>query len=261
MSNLYITTDDTVKKTNWSASKISTGGVVSPDDSRTYDYMGAYVYFETQPAYTDKTSAGAFRTTPSWVTNFVIWCSNPPPDGLGLPWFAVLVGFLPAVFLVGLLWGFMRKWEISLPGFIYTIAAGAGIFISWNIGLLALWIMVFIIGSLVFISIFQFREPISTAMHAASSVKSSSALSALSSKERRQEMLASRGSGTRLLGGRKKDEGVTAGKKPARLAPGTSIMGHISKEQYDELFGVGTSSNGKSDMTFRIRKDKENEGE
>ena len=228
MSNLYITTDDTMKKTNWSASKISIGGVIAPDDSKTYDYMGAYVYFETLPAYTDKSAAGAFRTTPSWVTNFVIWCSNSPPDGLGLPWFAVLVGFMPAIFLVGLLWGFMRKWSISLPGFIYTIAAGAGIFISWNIGLLALWIMVFMLASLIFISMFQFREPISQALQTVGAVKSSGALSSLAAKERRQEMLSSSGSTRRMLSARRgKDQGVlpTAKEHLPAIAPSHKLVG------------------------------------
>jgi uncharacterized membrane protein len=164
IGNTYITVDDTMKKVNWSTDNIKAGNKMAPDSSYSNDFMGAYCYFETQISYTDQNTPGAFRTTPSWTNNFVIWCSNPPPDGLGLPWFPVIIGFIPAIVIVGLVYVFMRKWEISIPNYIYSISATAGLYAGWYIGLLSIWIFTLIVASLLFISLYNFREPINKAL-------------------------------------------------------------------------------------------------
>jgi hypothetical protein len=160
---LYVTVDDTMRKTNWSTTNDYKTCIA--DDSLSKDFIGGYVYFETYPAYTEENTPGTMRTTQSWVTNFVIWCNNPPPSGLGLPFVPVLFAFIPAIIIVGAIYYFARKWEISIPNFIYSVAVISGMFITWQIGLLALWIFIFISASLLFISIYQFREPISKALN------------------------------------------------------------------------------------------------
>ncbi len=163
-SNTYITVDDTLKAVNWSLDKMEKGYLVSPDDTYDVDFMGAYAYFETNPAYVDTYSPGNFRSTPAVITNFIIWCNLPPPNGAGLPWLPVLFGFLPAIIIVGLLYSFARKFEISIPQFIYVLAMSGGLFITWSIGLLSLWIFVFMVSGLVLVSIYSFREPINKAL-------------------------------------------------------------------------------------------------
>lgn len=209
VDNTYMTVDDTMKKTNWSASKLSVGGKVSQDDSQDNDYWGAYVYFETQQAYVDEPWAGAFRSTPSWLTNFIIWCSNDPPAGVGLPWMPVLFGFLPAILIVGILYSYMRKWQISLPNYVYSVALIGGLYIGWMIGLLALWIFILISVSVTFVSLYNFREPISTALSTISGWKAGKALEEISMKERRAEIMAERGTTRMFVGqGKAKDIGV-----------------------------------------------------
>lgn len=219
--NTYITTDDTVKKVNWSSNSIAVGYIVSPDSSRTSDFMGCYVYFETQIAYVDTGTAGAFRTTPSWISNLVIWCSNPPPRGAGLPWLAVVIGFLPAIILVGAGFAFMRKFEISLPSYVYSISATGGLYISWYIGLLSLWIFVTMVVSFVFVSIYQFREPISKALEIGKPEK----VSSISSILRRREKASEQGVTRRLLR-----------IMPPKMKPLASDIGLLSKAQARKEF-------------------------
>jgi hypothetical protein len=162
-SNTYITTDTTFKRMNWSVDSLTSGKVID-GHTKNLKFMGVMTYFETFASYTDHPITGQFQTTPGIVANFIIWCDRPPPNGLGMPFVPVLFGFIPAIALIGVVWTFMRKWKISLPNFMYSMMAIAGLYISFAIGLIALWILALFIASLVFISLYQFREPISTVL-------------------------------------------------------------------------------------------------
>ena len=217
-STTYISTDDTVKKVNFSIDSLKVGGSLSQDHDKSHTFMGAYVFFETQIDYVDTATAGAFRTTPSWVTNFVIWCSNSPPSGLGVPWLPVLLGFIPAIILMGAIYAFMRQYQISAPQYVYAMAGIGGLASTWMIGLLSLWIFVLMSATLAFIAMYQFREPISQALTTVSEVRQAGAFAGMTKREAAREALPTRGRTKRLLTGAKtSDMGVIPSSRPIPL--------------------------------------------
>lgn len=163
-SNTYLTIDSSLHRCNWSTNKVDAGYIVTEDHTRSQKFIGAMTYFETYPAMIDTAIQDTALGQSSYIYNFKMWCIRTPPAGLGIPWMPVLLGFLIPIALFGGVYYYMRKWQISLPNYLYSILGIGGLYASFAIGLLDLWMLVFIAASLIMVSLYQFREPISTAI-------------------------------------------------------------------------------------------------
>jgi len=163
--------DDTFIPANFSLSDLDYGINLHEDLSQTHKYYGVMTYFETfvDDGLTGGMS-GSDRET-DFVTAIRSWCASDPPNGLGMPWMFTVFAFLIPIAFIGSLYGFMRKYEISLPSYLYAIPLIAGIYCSYIIGFMEYWVMIFMIALTTFTVVYHFREPLSKAVPIIEAVK------------------------------------------------------------------------------------------
>ena len=162
----HVTTDDTFLLTDFSIDNFNAGTSVHPDLSKTHKYNGVYTYFETFPTGTGAGwTPGTAPSSPIGVL-IINYCAAAPPAGLGMPWFAVVLAFLPAIILVCALYSASLRYHASLPNFLYAFAAVAGLTISYGISLLVLWEFVFMLLLMAGVTLYGYREQISTIVSA-----------------------------------------------------------------------------------------------
>lgn len=162
-ADTFVTCDDTFLTTLFSIDNYVLNDHVDTDISKTHKFTGVYTYFETFPKTGDAGgwSPGALPSSPIGVL-ILNFCAATPPNGLGMPWFGVVLGFLPAIILVCILYSASIKYHASLPNFLYMIAAAAGMTISLGISLMELWMYVFMLVLLSFTMILNYREEINS---------------------------------------------------------------------------------------------------
>lgn len=163
-----IASDGTFMQSAFSIDNFYVGNDVYPNSHSsdplhgTYKYAGVYTYFETFP----RTGEGGGGWTPGSLPSSPIgvliinFCNTPPPNGLGMPWFGVVLAFLPTIILMCALYSASIRFHASFPNFLYMIAAGAGMTISLGISLMELWMYVFMMVLLGLTMILNYREEI-----------------------------------------------------------------------------------------------------
>jgi len=125
------------------------------------DFYGFFVYFETYGEDGISFGGGLPTSKPTNMFSLLIkdYCDKPVSEGgLGMPWVFYLFGFIIPIFLVGLVYRFARKWEISVPNFIYSAMVIGGCIASFSIGFQELWMTGFVSVVMVFTTAYTYRE-------------------------------------------------------------------------------------------------------
>lgn len=143
---------------NFSTSGWTRGATLDPDGhSKANDFYGFSIYFETFPREGDVMSGWTAPATPSTDLGNMI---RDYFDDMGFAWGFILIGIIPPAVCVGMVYQFGRKFQISMPNFIYALMIDAGSFVSYAIGLFDFWMTAFIIAITTLTIIYVYREPL-----------------------------------------------------------------------------------------------------
>jgi hypothetical protein len=127
--------------------------------AKSRDFQGYFTYFETMPAPGEVISIGGTHGQASWMGMVRGYFTS-----FGMGWMVYLLGFIIVCLFVGSTYSFARKFNISVPNYIYVLMGTVGITAAWIIGFFDTWIYIFFIVILAFSLVLRYREPIEQAL-------------------------------------------------------------------------------------------------
>lgn len=149
------------RELNWSLDAFTVGSDLYHNSvAHSYDFQGYFTYFETMPAAGE--SLGGGIGTPGqagWVGLIRGYFA-----GFNMVWMMYMLGFIVVCAFVGPTYAFARKFNISIPNFIYVLMIVVGVTAAWVIGFFDTWIYVFFLAIVLLSLVIKFREPIEQAV-------------------------------------------------------------------------------------------------
>lgn len=126
-------------------------------------FFGYFSYYETMPAPGETISGLGSQTKASWLLGINVYFVS-----MGMGWMMYMLGFIVVCCFVGPTYAFARKFNISVPNFIYVLMAVVGVTAAWVIGFFDTWVYVFFVILVMLALVIKYREPIEQAVGFAS---------------------------------------------------------------------------------------------
>jgi hypothetical protein len=206
-TNFVLTYDETIQAVNFSLETMppNKGSKIASYATYADKFIGFTTYFETFQGAGDKYPLGFTGGYQNTNYGQII---RDYFDDMGMGWFSTILAYLIPIIFVGLVYYFMREHEISLPSFLYGLPIIAGLYLSFAIGIMVLWMFLFSVLGVVFSFMYHYREPINKALEV---VKGGDIISGGRTMMQQERLEGKANRQTLLKAGRIKDAGVITG--------------------------------------------------
>lgn len=166
-TNARVYSDDTCGSVLWSMdgyyfrdnignihNGVTTNTEILNDLGNPYDYIGALAYIPT-----GEYPIASFLYPSLSISTFGV-IIHEYGISIGMPWFFMLIVFLIIGVCVSIPFSFAVKYNLDMPNIIYGGSIVLGVWISFALGILPLWMLFLFIAAVVLTVMLRFKEPL-----------------------------------------------------------------------------------------------------